>query len=194
MEMTDKTELLLPDLPNEEPWFELKFQIHELAWDLQRVLERLKALELQLGIKAGVLRLVMALGQIHDEIDHDARAHAPRAVLLARHLLDSPTESVPEWDFEHGSDNTFSPEILACRSLVEAQTRMTLHMEETSSAVYRAHQALLRALDVRGPVRSVLEHVLQQATLCQQILQGPAWEHSRDARRWAEPYWRLMDP
>jgi hypothetical protein len=185
---------LLPDLPEGEPWSELRFQLAELGNDIRRMLEKLQPLGLLLGMKAESRGLASMLGQLHDEVEHDATAHAPRAVLLARHLLMEPGAPVPEWDFVHELDNVIPPEVLACSSLTEAQAQVARHMEEALAALHGARQAVLSAVEVRGPVQGVLEHVLAQAMLCEQLMRGPARTHAREAWCWAQPYWRLMDP
>jgi hypothetical protein len=49
MVMRRPVESLLPDLPNEEPWFELKFQLRELDADLGELLTRLRKQKAHLG-------------------------------------------------------------------------------------------------------------------------------------------------
>ncbi|HEX8440198.1 hypothetical protein [Archangium sp.] len=190
------TDLLL-DLPNEEPWYELKFQLRELDVDLLGILEQLRRLEAQLGVKSEAQALSARLRHLYFEIDHDSEAHAPRAVQLAQCLLTLPPEAIPPWGDEAGAhrfDFDIPSDILACRSLAEAQARVFLHQEQTFSAVQRAREAVLRAADLRGSRHQVLLEVLREATLCCRTLQDEAWTHARSAYQWSEPYWRLCDP
>lgn len=74
-----------------------------------------------------------------------------------------------------------SADILVCRSLAEAWARVSLHLEQTFSAVQRAREAVLRAAALRGSRRQVLQEVLREATLCCHTLQDEAWTHARSA-------------
>jgi hypothetical protein len=193
--MAYEVEDLLPDLPAHEPWYELKFQLRELEADLDSLSHKLQRLKPVLGSKEQAQVLATELERLYGSIDHDAQAHAPRAVQLAQHLLTEPPENAPEWGhWSPSCDFDIPQEIFGCRSLPEAQSQVAWHMEQTASALQQAHQAMLSAIQVRGSIRSVLEQVLQQARRCEQFLRGPAIQHAQAAYRWAEPYWRLMDP
>jgi hypothetical protein len=197
MAMRQPVESLLPDLPNEEPWFELKFQLRELDADLGELVTRLQQRKAHLGVKEEATALWSELYELYILANHDAEDHAPRAVQLARHLLTVSTETVPEWgDGAETQPGDFEvpEEILGCHSPSEASSRLALHLDEAVSTLSQARQRILHAANARGPTREVLEHVLQQATRCQQLLQGPAREHVQSAWRWSVPYWRLMDP
>lgn len=197
MDVRRPVESLLPDLPNEEPWFELKFQLRELEADLGELLGRLRNGRAHLGTREQATQLWRDLYELYILADHDAEAHAPRAVQLARCLRTLAPEDVPEWE-EHAAaqnpDFELPEEVLACHSLSLAQPRLASHLDEALSTLSRARQAIQEATNARGSVLSVLEHVLPRATLCQQLLQGPAREHVRSAWQWSVPYWRLMDP
>jgi hypothetical protein len=78
---------LLPDLPDDEPWFELKFQLWELDWDLRGIIARIEEWKTRLGEKEQARKLAGAVSQLYFDVDHDAQAHAPRAVQLAGCLL-----------------------------------------------------------------------------------------------------------
>jgi hypothetical protein len=197
MDVRRPVESLLPDLPNEEPWFELKFQLRELEADLGELLGRLRNWKAHLGTKEQATQLWSDLYELYILADHDAETHAPRAVQLARGLRTLAPEAVSEWEEEAGAqgpDLELPKEVRACHSLPHAQSRLALHLDESLSTLSRARQAIHEAMDARGPVHSVLEHVLPRATLCQQLLQGPGREHVRSAWQWSILYWRLMDP
>ncbi|WP_257451548.1 hypothetical protein [Archangium lipolyticum] len=197
MAMRRPTETLLPDLSNEEPWFELKFQLRELDADLGDLLMRLRIQKAAVGAKEEATQLWSELYELYILANHDAEDHAPRAVQLAQHLLTEPTVPVPEWSFgteTHPCDFELPEEISGCHALPEVSSRLALHLDEAISAFSQAHQTVVHAMDIRGTVRAVLEHVLQHAARCQQLLQGPAREHVRSAWQWSVPYWRLMDP
>jgi hypothetical protein len=198
MDVRRPVESLLPDLPNEEPWFELKFQLRELEADLGESLGRLRNWKAHLGTKEQATQLWRDLYELYVLADHDAEAHAPRVVQLAQCLRTLAPEAVPEWEevdaAAQGPDFELPEEVRVCHSLSQAQSRLALHLDEALSTLSHAHQAIQEATDARGPVHSVLEHVLPRATLCQQLLQGPAREHVRSAWQWSVPYWRLMDP
>lgn len=190
-------ESLLPDLPNAEPWYELKFQLQELDADLDELLSRLQKQKGHLGLKEKATQLWSELYELYILEDHDAEAHAPRAVQLAQSLLTLPPEDVPEWGDAAAAqrcDFELPENILACDSLSQAHSKLAHHLEGAISHLSDAHLAIRHALDARGPVRAVLEHILQHATRGQQLLQGPARAHVQSAWRWSVPYWRLMDP
>ncbi|QRN98153.1 hypothetical protein JRI60_03510 [Archangium violaceum] len=195
--MRRPVEALLPDLPNEEPWFELKFQLRELDADLGELLMRLRVRKADLGAREKTTQLWSELYELYIQANHDAEDHAPRAVQLAQHLLAVPTAPVPEWGDgtePRSCDFAIPEEILGCHSLPEVSSRLARQLDEAISTFSQAHQAILHAVDSHGTVRAVLEHVLQHSTRCQQLLQGPAREHVRSAWQWSVPYWRLMDP
>lgn len=188
---------LLPDLPSEEPWLELKFQLRELDRDLKDIHAQLQQWKQRLGQREQAMKLEAAMRDLFFQVDHDAHAHAPRAVQLAQCLLTLPPEAVPEWgDMAGASRAEFGvpEEIMGCRSLEEAQANLAQHLEATLSAVQRAREAALRAAAARGPSRAVLEEVLKEASLCCRLLQEEAWPHAEKTYQWSKPYWRLMDP
>ncbi len=187
---------ILKDLPHEEPWLELKFQLSELDTDLGTLLDALTRGKSMLGVRERARELTGLLSDVYSQVDHDAEAHAQRAMELARGLLAFPPESVPAWATAGASRLDFEvpPDIQACTSLQAAQAQVALHLEETFSAVQRAHQSVLLAADMTGPRGVVLEQVLKEATLCHQLLQDPAWPHAQAACQWSELYWRLIDP
>ncbi|MCY1082812.1 hypothetical protein [Archangium lansingense] len=190
-------ESLLLDLPNEEPWYELKFQLRELDADLDELLSRLQKQKTHLGRKEQATQLWSELYELYILEDHDAEAHAPRAVQLAQSLLTLPPEHVPEWGDAASAqrcDFELPEEMLACESLSLAQSKLTDYLEGAIAHLSDAHQAIQHTLDASGSVHAVLGHVLQHATHSQQLLQGPARAHVQSAWRWSVPYWRLMDP
>jgi hypothetical protein len=188
---------LLPDLPDEEPWLELRFQLRELDWDLRGIIARFQECKALLGVKEHAQKLAGSVSQLYFDVDHDAQAHAPRAVQLARCLLTMPPESVPEWGDMAGATRAefeIPLEIKNCTSLEQAQGSLAWHLDEAVSVVSQAHEAALRAAAVRGSRMLVLEQVLKEATLCCRLLQEQAWLHAEKAYQWSQPYWRLMDP
>jgi len=88
---------ILKELPHEEPWLELKFQLSELETDLGTLLDELTRGKSMLGAREQARKLTGLLSDVYSQVDHDAEAHAQRAMELARGLLTFPPESVPAW-------------------------------------------------------------------------------------------------
>ncbi|KFA89096.1 hypothetical protein [Archangium violaceum] len=190
-------ESLLPELPNDEPWYELKFQLRELDADLHELLSRLQQQKTHLGLEEKATQLWSELYELYILEDHDAEAHAPRAVQLAQSLLTLPPEAVPEWGDAAAAqrcDFTLPTDVLACDSLSLASSKLAQHLEGAIAHLSEAHLAIQHALDARGPAHTVLGHVLPHAMRVQQLLQGPVRAQVQSAWQWSVPYWRLMVP
>ncbi len=188
---------LLPDLPNDEPWLELKFQLQELDSDSKRILRKLEEAVLWVGEKERALMLFTSIRQLYFDVDHDAHAHAPRAVQLAQGLLTLAPEAVPPWGEMAGASRAefdIPAEIRNCTSLPQAQGEMVRHLGGAASVVRLAHEAVLRAGASRGSCREVLEQVLREAVLFCRLLQEQACARAQQAYQWAWPYWRLAAP
>jgi hypothetical protein len=187
---------LLPDLPNDEPWLELKFHLQELYGDSSDVLRRLLELKPLLDVSAKARHLREALFDIYGAVHHHAKDHARRAMELAGDLLIRSPDSIPEWEPGKGgaADFAIPPEVSACTSLDEARAKLTFHVEELISAVDTTLKAVLRAAGRRGSRHEVLEAVRDEATTVYQSLHDAALPHARGAYCWSEQHWRLADP
>ncbi|WP_224249219.1 hypothetical protein [Hyalangium gracile] len=196
MEPSLVAQTLLPDLPDEEPWYELKFQFQELHEDCSRLLRKLLPLAPQLTINARSRHIYDELFDIHGVVHHDAKDHARRAMELAGYLLTRSPGSIPEWNpGEDGTADFSIPlEVSACTSLDTARARLTFHVEGLRSAIDKALQAVLRAASLRGARHQVLEAVQAEATGIYETLHNVALPHAQAAYCWSEQHWRLADP
>jgi hypothetical protein len=196
MEPSLSAHTLLPDLPNDEPWLELKFHLQELDGDSSAVLRRLLELKPLLNVPAEARRLHDALFDIYGAVHHHAKDHARRAMELAGGLLLRSPDSIPEWEpgKDGAADFAIPPEVSACTSLDEARARLSLHVEELTSAVDKASQAVLRAAGRRGSRQEVLEAVRDESSTIYQSLHDVALPHAQGGYCWSEQYWRLADP
>jgi hypothetical protein len=196
MEPSFAAQTLLPDLPNEEPWYELKFQFQELHGDSRELLRRLLALKPLLNANAQSRHVGHELFDIYGAVHHDAKDHARRAMELAGHLLTRSPDSVPEWEpaQDGAADFAIPPGVSACTSLDEARARLAFHVEDLRSAIDKALQAVLRVAGLRGSHHEVLQAVRAEATTVYACLHDVALPHAREAYCWSEQHWRLADP
>ncbi|MDY7226034.1 hypothetical protein [Hyalangium rubrum] len=196
MEDPFTAQMLLPDLPNDEPWFELKFHLQELHGDSRDTLQKLQELKPLLGIRGESHQLHEELFTLYGAVHHHAKDHARRAMELAGHLLTRTPESVPEW--KPGAEGTANfdipSEVSACTSLEDSRTQLAFHMNALFASVDRAHHSVLRAAGARGSMRQVLEAVHAEASAAFASLHDDALPHARDAYCWSEQHWRLADP
>lgn len=185
--------LSLPDLPDEEPWYELKFQLRELHYDLISALEALRDSSAQLAVKEKAGPRIAMLRRLYVQLTHDTEDHSRRALELADHLLTHPPEEVPVWKpgEELSDDHGLPPEVLACTSLNDSGNRLAWHLEQLALLLDRAHQSVLRAAEARGSRQEVLTHIQREALHFHELLQS-SLPHAQNAYRWARQHWRLV--
>lgn len=183
---------ILPDLPDVEPYYEMKFHLDDLKSDLPPVLGAVQKARAILSDPAQD----DAKGETCDaliNVHHNATYHCPRALFLAEALLQNPDAQVPELDVEAQPHIPDAPPMPGS-SLAESRAKALEHLNQVEPPLREAIELVNRTCEVRGERAEVLDAISKAIPAIYTKLHDEALPHAIQAASWADTLWRLSNP
>lgn len=193
---------ILPDLPNTEPFQELRFHLQELHWDLKALVKEIEALSPTIPDNSQAFRTIR-YGLIHltAGIEHDASHHLAMALKLtgeglAKPYLSDLGEQLGSQEMDWDRDPAVS------RADGYPDDPLTLHrgIEQLASVLRRASQEADRSAwgsleDLENGLKELAEILGSRAWSMVEALYPPAYRLHRAAdpvQAAEDDYWQLI--